>query len=144
MKIKIIYTLSILVLSLSSCMTSKSYILQTKEGIDLKLEMDYKLAEVNRLENRCEFNYMVTNLSNQKFKARYSYDSIIYGNKVKLYKQAVIEFELLTSDGKKIQVAEKLSEIEGGFSSESKRVWSTSVGMKRRCIGIEPREIVYK
>jgi hypothetical protein len=39
---------------------TKSYNLTTTDGINLKVEIDYKLSELGYLNNNCECNYIIT------------------------------------------------------------------------------------
>ncbi len=126
-----------------------SYNLTTKEGINLKVEIDYKLSEFGYLENDCECNYVITNLSNKTLLMTTHYDTIIdiHGKtkvKTKYPQFSTIHFDILTSDGKKIRQIENINlDVLAGYSTESKRVRGT-LGKDRYCVDIIPVDVKYK
>jgi len=123
---------------------TESYNLTTN-GINLKVEIDYKLSEFGYLNNDCECNYIITNLSDKTLKSHAIIDTVFSnGTKGLTGKRTKIAFDIKTSDGKTIQIKEGIYEdIEGGYSTQAKKV-SGGVGKNRFCTSIKPSKIVYE
>ena len=142
------YFLAISLLALFSC-GSKKPIKQTKQpyqpkpitesynlttnGIKLKVEIDYKLSEFGYLNNDCEYNYIITNLSDKTLKSHAIIDTVFSnGTKGLTGKRTKIAFDIKTSDGKTIQVKEGIYEdIEGGYSTQAKKVSGVTIINKK-------------
>lgn len=123
---------------------TESYNLTTK-GINLKVEIDYKLSEIGYLENNCECSYIITNLSDKALKSRIIIDTVMgKGTKGLMTIFPKLVFNIKTNDGKTIETKEYIyGDIAGGYSTESKRI-NANVGKNRFCTNTKPLKIIYE
>lgn len=126
-----------------------SYTLTSIIGHKFEIEIDYGAKSTPYLNNKCEAQFIITNIgtkdfiANEKFTADKVSTNATFTHLVK-YFQPHIVFEFKTSDGKLVEGIENIyDDIPVGKSSQSHRV-SINVG-DRQCVGeIKPIKFGYK